>query len=373
MPLPSVRRLPDDTVNVQIRSPWFRSLISDIIDAQFWGFSLCQFYREGKWINYNLIPRKHVEPSRRLILRRQTDITGIPWDEYSDLLFIGKPDSLGLLAKAAPWVLYKRNSVGDWSQFSEIFGMPIQEYTYDSDDEDSRRRAIDDASATGSLAVFVHGKDTSLNLVEAGNKTGSADIYERLVEICNKEISKVILLNTLTTESSSNGTQALGTVHKKSEDKVTQSDRQTILDVLNYDMSDILLSMGVNTAGGEFYYPEQKDIDPTSKINIITQLKTGFDLPIDDDYLYEEFGIEKPVDYDDMKRRREQDRIRAEEEQRATASLIAQDDDSDPDDLPDDAAPDDGKSAQTPNKSFRNLLRRFFGVAPSSGGADLDW
>lgn len=367
---------PDPVVNEQIKSPWFRKLISDIIDAQFWGFSLFQFYKEGDWINYNLIPRKHVDPDRRLILHRQTDITGTSWDEYPDLLFVGEPGVLGLLANVAPWVLYKRNSVGDWSQFSEVFGMPIQEYTYDTDDDDARQRAIDDASSAGSLAVFVHGKDTSLNLLEAGNKTGSADVYERLVETCNKEISKAILLNTLTTESSSTGTQALGTVHKKSEDNVIQSDRQDILNVLNYDMTDIFLAMGINTAGGEFCYPEKKDIDPTAKINILTQLKTNFNLPVDDDYLYDEFGVEKPSDYDERKKIIAEEIRRREEDERNAAAFIRQVSESD--DVSDDTDdnPDDDKSLpadKTAKKSFRNLLRRFFGFAPLTGGADLEW
>lgn len=206
---------PDDAVNEQIRSPWFNRLVGDIIDAKFWGFSLCQFYREGEWVDYDLIPRKHVDPVRRIILRHQTDIVGLPWENYSDLLFIGSPDDLGLLAKAAPWVIYKRNTTGDWSQFSELFGMPIQEYVYNSDDEQSRQRAIEDAANIGSLAQFFHDEDTKLNFIEAGNKTGSADVYERLCERCNNEISKLVLGNTLTTESSENGTQALGTVHKR--------------------------------------------------------------------------------------------------------------------------------------------------------------
>jgi len=279
---------------------WFSRLVSYIIDSRFWGFTLCQFFKDGEWIDYNLIPRKHADPVRRIILRHQTDITGIAWDEYPDLLFVGRPDDLGLLAKAAPWVIYKRNTTGDWSQFSEIFGMPIQEYTYDTDDEGSRERAISDAANVGSLATFVHGKDTSLNLIEAGNKTGSADVYERLCERCNNEISKLFLGNTLTTESSDTGTQALGTVHKKGEDKITQSDRLYVLDVLNYEAAEILARMGIDTAGGEFCFPEKKDLDPTSKINILTQLRTGFNLPVDDDYLYEEFGISKPADYEQI-------------------------------------------------------------------------
>lgn len=256
---------PDKRVNEQIRSPWFRRLIADILDAKIWGFSLMQFYRQGEWINYDLIPRKHVDPIRRIIMRHQTDITGTSWDEYPDLLFVGSPDDLGLLAKAAIWVIYKRNDVADWAQFAEIFGAPIREYTYPTDDDEARQRALADAESTGSMSVFVHAQETVMELREAANKTGSSDLYDKLCERCNSEISKLFLGNTLTTESSENGTQALGTVHKKVEDKVTESDRQDILDVLNYNMTDIFAAMGINTDGGEFCYPEKKDIDRAKK------------------------------------------------------------------------------------------------------------
>lgn len=292
----------DDYIIEQIRSPWFNRCISDILDARFWGFSLLQFFRTSEWIDYDLVPRKHVEPVRKLILTRQTDLQGTPWKEFSDLLFVGSSTDLGLLAKAAPWVIYKRNTTADWTQFSEVFGMPIQEYIYETDDEEARARALQDANSIGSLATFIHGKDTELQLREAGNKTGSADVYERLVERCNSEISKLILGNTLTTEASDKGTQALGTVHKKVEEKMALADRRYVLDVLNYDMADIFSRMGVNTTGGKFCFPEKKEVDTNTKMSILTQLHNTFSLPIDDDYLYEEFGIEKPKDYSQQKK-----------------------------------------------------------------------
>lgn len=365
---------PVDSVNEQIRSPWFSRLLGDIIDAKFWGFTLCQFFREGQWADYNLVPRKHVDPVRRLILRHQTDISGTSWDEYPDLLFVGSPDDLGLLAKAAPWVIYKRNATGDWSQFAEIFGMPIQEYTYDTDDDDSRARAIADASNAGSLAVFVHGKDTSLNLIESGNKTGSADVYERLCERCNNEISKLILGNTLTTESSDTGTQALGTVHKKVEDRVTQADRLYVLDVLNYDMADIFATIGIDTAGGAFCYPEKKDIDPTSKVNILTQLRSSFNLPVEDDFLYEEFGISKPAEYDRIKRE-EQARRAQENESQLMASMIPEEEEryEEAEETDNIATGNTGVQSPKRKRSFANWLRSFFVGAPSHDGAALDW
>lgn len=361
---------PDEKVNEQIRSPWFSRLVTDILDAKFWGFTLCQFFKDGEWADYFLVPRKHADPVRRIILRRQTDITGEPWDTYRDLLFVGRPDDLGLLAKAAPWVIYKRNATGDWSQFSEVFGMPIQEYTYDTDDEGSRERAIADAANTGSLATFVHGKDTSLNLIEAGNKTGSADVYERLCERCNNEMSKLILGNTLTTESSDTGTQALGTVHKKGEDKITQADRLYVLDVLNYDMADIFAKMGIDTSGGEFCYSEKKDLDPTSKINILTQLRTGFNLPVDHDYLYEEFGIAKPVNYEQFRRDQEHDAVRKASEA-SGAEQIPQETDGDGSggDEQDVENVAGANKAETkpdikPKKPLKNKLKDFFFRAP---------
>lgn len=155
---------PDKAVNEQIRSPWFRRLIGDILDAKFWGFTLVQFYRKGEWVNYDRIPRKHVDPVRRLILRHQTDTTGTSWDEYPDLLFIGEPEELGMLAKAAVWVIYKRNDVADWAQFAEVFGAPIREYTYPTDDDEARQRALADAESTGSMSVFVHAQETMMEL-----------------------------------------------------------------------------------------------------------------------------------------------------------------------------------------------------------------
>ena len=250
--------------------------------------------------------------------------------------------------------------------------MPIQEYIYNSDDEQSRQRAIEDAANIGSLAQFFHDEGTKLNFIEAGNKTGSADVYERLCERCNNEISKLVLGNTLTTESSSNGTQALGTVHKKVEDKVAEADKRYLLDVLNYDMADIFSHMGIDTSGGVFCFPEKKEIDPASKVNILTQIDALSQSPISDDYLYEEFGIEKPADYERQKREREEERKRedaAAKQLQQTQQKPAEEEIEEPGSEPEPKP----KPEPVRKKSFRDRLARFFGKAPSDGGAVLDW
>ncbi|MDH8702353.1 hypothetical protein M2138_001715 [Dysgonomonadaceae bacterium PH5-43] len=313
--------VPDDVINEQLRSPWFYRFLSDAWDYKTWGNSLFQFYMNGKWIDYDLIPRKHVDPQRRLILQRQTDITGTSWDEYEDLLFVGDPNDPGIFAQAAPYVIYKRNTMADWAQFSEIFGMPVREYTYDGNDEDARSRILKDAFEDGGAAVIIRPEGSGFRFVESNNKSGSADLYDKLTERCNAEISKLFLGNTLTTEASATGTQALGTVQKKSEELINQMDRTDILNILNYDMTDTFASLGFSTEGGSFDY-ESEEVDIDKKLAMVEKLM-GMGLPVSHDYLYETFGIEKPKDYNSrmkVKKEKEKEDVIIEKEKVKTAN-----------------------------------------------------
>ena len=302
--------VPDDKVNGQISSPWFLRFIEDALDAQFWGFTLVQFYINDKgWIDYFHVPRKHVDPVLGLIKRRQSDTIGIPFTDYPDLLMVKGKEPLGILARTAPYVIYKRGSMGDWAQFSEIFGMPIRKYTYDAADPESRSAAIDDAMSQGSASVFICPDGTNLEFVEAGNKTGSAEVYASLIDRCNAEMSKAVLGNTLTTEASETGTQALGTVHSKVEDELVAQDGLFILNLLNYEMTDIFAALGVNTDGGEFVFVEEEVLTLIQKAELLQKAHEVFRLPMSDEYLYEALNIEKPEDYDRLKKEMEAQRV----------------------------------------------------------------
>lgn len=294
---------PDERVNEQLRSPWFYNFQGDMFDALMQGSTLAQFFRDPRtgWIDYTLVPRKHYDPVRRLLLKRQTDITGIPWDEYEDLLFIGKPRELGELAKAAPWVIYKRNTTADWAQFAEIFGMPIRKYTYEMDDDEALGRLMEDAEKQGSDTAFFMPSGCNMELLESSGKSGSSDLYKQLVDTCNAELSKLILGNTLTTEAGTKGSQALGTVHGKVEDRLAQADRKFILNVLNYDMTDIFLRLGIDTRGGEFCFSEPKNIDPTVKMDLFAKAQ-AMGLDISQEQMYEELGLERPKKNDRLER-----------------------------------------------------------------------
>jgi len=348
---------PVDEVNRQIRSPWFRAWVKDAVASKLWGFSLFQFRRDEKgWITYDLIDRKHFDPVTNQILMYEMDVTGVPLEAFDNCLLVcDDPRGVGKLATCAPYALYKRGNMGDWAQFCQIFGMPIREYTYSAGDEDARKRLLADARKQGANAVYIHPEGSSMTLHEAAGKSGTVDLYERFLDNCNDEMSIAVLGNTLTTKSDTNGTQALGTVQAKEQIKITEDDIQFVLDLLNYDMTDIFAALGVSTENGEFVWIEPKYQDKQVQINVVSKLKE-MGLPMSDDYLYETFDVEKPDDYDARKAAIEAEQAAAQERARELARRL-----------------DEGGrgAAAEPTaeerRTFLDRFRSFFGLAPQDG------
>lgn len=360
---------PVEEVNREIRSPWFRKFVKDVLMSKFWGFGLFQFYRgEDGYIKFYQVPYKHFDPVKKEILRMQNDTTGIPLSAFENTLYVADSDrGLGMLAELVPMVLYKRGNMADWAQFCQIFGMPIREYTYDAGDEEARRRLLEDARQQGANAVYIHPKESSLNLVESANKSGTVDLYERFKDACNKEMSIRVLGNTLTTDAQRSGTQALGTVHQEEEDMLKADDRDFILDVLNYDMTDIFQSLGVNTEGGEFVYMKDRVLNPTQQVDVIQKAKS-MGLPISDDYMYDVLQIDKPEDYEQMKAeikaKEEADRQLREQMANQLESQASQVRGSQKNPL-------EQPKKEPTGSSLTNRIRHFFGLAPLNDGAPL--
>ena len=183
-------------------------------------------------------------------------------------------------------------------------------------------------------------------------------MYSSLTDRYNAEMSKAVLGNTLTTEASETGTQALGTVHNKVEQELVEQDALGILNLLNYDMTDQFAALGVNTTGGEFVYVEEADLEQVKvKAELLEKAVNVFNLPLDDDYLYEQLNIERPDNYEQLKAEMEEKKKAAN----PFAQMIQPP-------AGNDVTLDKGKNQQQP----QNRSRSFFADAPHSNGA-LDW
>jgi phage gp29-like protein len=191
--------------------------------------------------------------------------------------------------KAAQYVIYKRGGFGDWAQYCELFGMPFRVAKYEGYDEKTRQELETALKEAGSAAYMVIPKEAEINFVQ-GNHTGTAVHYEVLVNSCNKELSKLILGQTMTTEES--GAYAQAKIHLEVEKEIHFADKLFVKNILNEKLLPLLKKHGIVQGHGKFGFQEIENIDKKTRLDM--DLRLAEKIAIDDDYFYETYQIPKP-------------------------------------------------------------------------------
>ena len=224
----------------------FEEQLKEIMWCLFWGISVDE-YSFINGFDFNSIPRKHIRPKEKLILRQQYDATGISYAEDSMIIQWGKDDDLGLLLKIAPYVIYKRGGFGDWAQFVELFGMPQRIGKYNSMDEQSRRLLIQAFEEAGAAPYLVIPKESEVEQTTLSGSTNGA-LYNDFRNACNEEILITILGQTMTTKDGASLSQSK--VHMEVQEKKHRSDRRFVIRMLNKYLVPLLDSRGYPVHGG---------------------------------------------------------------------------------------------------------------------------
>ena len=215
---------------------WFRDFIRYAIESKFFGYSLIQFgNRKGTTFeDITIIPREYVYPQKQSVRHSPYDTDKLiaynegeyqPW-----LIGVGKPDSLGLLMKAAPLVIFKKTALGSWTEFAELFGTPFRMGKTNVRDEDLRENMYTMLHEMGRNAFGVFDTDDVLEFVR-DNKTDSHHVYNELIDRVNSELSKLILGSTMIMDDGSSRSQA--EVHQASYDAIIKDDLFFITDLVN--------------------------------------------------------------------------------------------------------------------------------------------
>lgn len=101
--------------------------------------------------------------------------------------------------------LFKKGGLKFWVQFTEKYGAPwvIGKHPR-SASEAENNQLLDSLEDMVQDAVAAIPDDSSIQILEAAGKAGSADVYERLLHYCRSEISLALLGQNQTTEATSN-------------------------------------------------------------------------------------------------------------------------------------------------------------------------
>jgi hypothetical protein len=274
-------------------SQWFYEIIDHIIDARFWGHSLVDIRVKNGKVHQYLVPRVHVEPIYGQLLKNQNDWEGPKYREEFKGYFIeaGKDRDLGLLNPMVPYALFKKNAFVAWSEYCDIFGMPFRSaYTSSSlkKDHDRLATSLMEMGKAG-WGVFMKGIEEFKIEDSGGQGSGAGNtVYDQLAEASDRQMSKLLLGNTLTTDSGKNGSRAHAEQHKDVTDDVISALMRSVQFVVNDQLIPVLISQGFTwLEGHKFVYPIQKNKDQIVKhLDVLMKYK---DVP--DEWIEQHIGI----------------------------------------------------------------------------------
>lgn len=273
-----------------INSSIFRDILTTIMETQLWGISGIEFI-PGPLLAMQQVPRKHIKPNLGLITFEQTGDDGIPYAPLENIWILGADDDLGLLLKCAPYALYKRGGLADWSEYVEIFGQPVRVMKYDAYDEQTKielKRILDESGSSLSMMIP---RQAEFEMKDGKQANGDGRLHLQFVKALNDEMSIIVLGNTETSTSNEYSGYAQARIHMEEQHEITRSDLAYVTNMLNDPkFIQILGSYGYPVAGGRFAFVKNLDLQYL-KDRVAIDTEVAKMVPISEHYWYSTYGI----------------------------------------------------------------------------------
>ena len=187
-------------------------------------------------------------------------------------------------------VTFKKGGLKFWVVFTEKYGMPhlIGKHPRGASKEDTESLA-DMLEEMVQDAIAVIPDDSSVEIQEA-NKSSSAEIFEKLINKMNAEISKAILGQTLTTEIGSSGSYAASNTHMEVRQDIIDSDKKLVESVINQLIQWVyeLNYPNAEVPVFEMYEPEDVDLTLAQRDKILFDTGVKFTK----EYFIKNYGLE---------------------------------------------------------------------------------
>ena len=277
-----------------LNASWFTFYLEQFVDSLFFGHSLIQIggIENGQFVECELVPREHVVPEFGIVKTNAwshandgVNFRQLPYTDY--LIEIGDKNDLGILLKASPLVLWKKGIFGAWSQFSELFGMPVRVGKTDILNPDNKKNMENMLANMGQSSYAVLNTDDMLEFVER-TQSDTYQVFDTFIERLNSEMSKLILGQTGTTDEKSFVGSAqvhsdiLATYITAIKSKIENHVKRVVL--------PLMYRHGlITTPGLRFKWDNDEEIDISKKFEFTKELLKSYTIPAE--WINETFNI----------------------------------------------------------------------------------
>jgi phage gp29-like protein len=279
----------------------------DLLDAVGKGFALSEIIWEvadgkARVTELRWVPQKKVtfvEDLKPRLLTPEASWQGVEPPAWKVIYHRYKARSghatrAGVLRVVGWMYLLKNYALKDWAAFNEVFGMPLRLGKYDPGASPADREALIQAIRNlGADAAGVISKSTEIEFVAAIPRQTGANPYQMMAEFCNREMSKAVLGQTLTTDTAgATGTYSAARVHAQVRRDLVEADAQALATTLREQLLRPLVGFNFGwdkpVPWFRFKYEEEEDLKTLSEVY---RNLAALGVPLSLEHLGERFGI----------------------------------------------------------------------------------
>lgn len=298
-----------DEIRELVRRPAFDDLLEDLLDALGKGYSAVeidwdrserQWWPRGyRWRDPRFFRFDQVDGRELRLIDLDDAIYGVPLPAYKFITHVprlksGIPLRGGLARLVAVSYMAKSYTVTDWLSFAEIFGMPLRIGRYDdraSDDDVAILRQAVANLGTDAAAVLPEGM--KIEFQEIANTQGGAELFKNLAEWLDKQTSKAVLGQTMTTDDGSSYAQ--GAVHNDVRGDIQRADARQLGTTLNRDLVKPFIDLN---HGKQRRYPaiaiDVPEAEDMEKLARVLQIMVPMGLDVETSQVRDKMGFADP-------------------------------------------------------------------------------
>ncbi|MCH9780976.1 MAG: DUF935 domain-containing protein [Alphaproteobacteria bacterium] len=300
-----------DATKTLIDQAWMDDLVYHACDAVAKGYAVSEINWQsdsGKWVPTSAQPR-HPEDfwfdaanTPYYVTASGQEGMPLPYGKYVMHHNRGKSGWIPRagVAKVALWSwLLKSYSLRDWAAFLDIYGIPMRIGKYHetaSKDQINKLRNVVARMASDASAVIPMGMQVEFPQVKTGG--GSQNPFQDMAEYLDKQISKLVLGQTMTTDDGASLSQAK--VHGDVQSLVVKSDANAIGNAITHQLITpfVQLNWGKNAPVPVLTLSPQEEEDITERL---AHAKTLHELgvPLSIEQLRAMTGLTAPSDPED--------------------------------------------------------------------------
>jgi phage gp29-like protein len=284
-----------------LEAPWFFDWVDSALDCKKWDFSLIEFgpLYHGEFIPYSVngkyydaitvIDRDNVKPELGIITNTPGQSTGLSFSDpkyASHLMFVGSLRSRkGFLWKAAKYILFKDNCLGNWSEWAEVFGMD-KRVGYTDVDGDDRKKFLQALRDIGSNSYGVFGANDKVEYIGT-QRTDAYKVYHEFVKYIDEQMAKLVFGQDVV---SNNTGKVVGSVGENIANMYGDNDARFIEYLVNKRLFPMMENLGFSWKGHYFKWDTTEKVSLKDRAEIDAKISKDMGKKHSDEYINNTYG-----------------------------------------------------------------------------------